>query len=221
MVAKVSGTFMVEMLGKTVPFVLANGKLTVEGKPFELKPSDDKAHPVASGWFQYAPDSFIQITSTGIEVKAKVGGKPLPITVKKPSGTFMVEIEGSPATFVLKEGKLTVEGESVALKPSAKKEYPATAGWFEYKTDSFIQISASANIKADATVKANSKIEVAVLKGNNKVPVEVKEPEPVPADSKYLHVREFHIKCSHLGTYVKLHSNRLLNIASNPYQANI
>ena len=82
MVSKVSGSWTVSMLGKTLTFVLRHGKLTVEGEHFELMPAEKKEYPVADGWFRYAPDTFINISPTGIKVAAMVGWTKVPITVK-------------------------------------------------------------------------------------------------------------------------------------------
>ena len=189
MVAEVSGTVLVEMLGSTSTFVLVNGELTVDGVPKPLTPTDKKGFPIRAAWFQYAPDSFIQITPLGIEVKATVGTKVVQATVTKPSGTFMVKIEEKTSTFVLAEGKLTVEGTPVELKPSENDKYPATEGWIEYKTDSFIQISATVEAKASVSTatkaEASATIEVEVLVDEKKVKATVSEPKPVPEESKY------------------------------------
>ena len=81
---KVSAIKSVEMDGKTKIFAIAKGKLTVDGEPMKLKPSDNKNYPTLAGWFEFKTDSFIQISSSEIKVEAKVGSKMTPLTVKDP-----------------------------------------------------------------------------------------------------------------------------------------
>ena len=170
---KPSGTWKVEMVGKPSTYVLVDGKLSIEGKPYKLTPSDDEDdYPSADGWFKYTPISYIQITANDINVAAVVGKKKLPVTVRKPFSTWMVETKGVTKTFVLAKGKLSVDGEHFELKPSKNKMYPATDGWLEYKAGSLIQISAAA-----------PKV---VLGGSEVTPITATKLRPIPADSKCL-----------------------------------
>ena len=175
MVSKVSGVWMVEMIGRPLPFVMVKGKLTVEGKPVELKPTNDKEYPVAAGWFRSTPNSFVQITPTDVKVVVKVGETMRPIPVKKPSIIRVVKTIGGDMTVVLAEGKLTVNGEPFELKSSDDKEYPAEDGWLKYTDISFLQVSAT-------------DIKIELKAGSMKLPTTVTTPKPVPLDSKYLHV---------------------------------
>ena len=83
MVSKVSGSWKVQTLGGTLNFVLTNGKLTIDGKPFQLTPSGNKDYPAGDGWFEYTPNSYIKISETDIKVVALAGTELLPLTVTK------------------------------------------------------------------------------------------------------------------------------------------
>ena len=171
MVSKVSETVTATLLGKTLDIVLVNGELTVNDEPFELTPSDHKDYPVTAGWFKFKADSYLQISPTNIKVMAAVGEKMVPLPVTKPARTSVVEVLGKASTFVVADGKLTIDGKPFKLTPSDKEDYPATAGWSKYSYNSYIQISPT-NIKVE------------LLAGGKKLPVTVKKPKPVPAKSK-------------------------------------
>ena len=63
---------------------LVKGKLTVAGKTFQLTASTNKNYPVAEGWFEYKPNSFIQVSGNDIKVETIVGTTVVPVTVTKP-----------------------------------------------------------------------------------------------------------------------------------------
>ena len=183
MVSKVSGTWSVEMLGRTHEYVFKNGKLTVDGKAYELKPSTSQQYPAVLGWFEYKANSYIQVISpTNIKVAASLGNDVVSIPVTMSPITYTVEILGRMITFVLANGKLSVQGKAIELTASDNAAYPATAGWFTFKLSGiqgFIKISPP-------------DIEVVMLAGSTKIPTSVAETKPVPSDSKYLFIIFLH-----------------------------
>ena len=89
MISQVSGTFTVKMPKKPKTFTLVKGKLTVDGEPVELTPSDNENFPTTKGWLKFKDDSFVQITSEGsIKVVSKADKKdeilPIPVEKAKP-----------------------------------------------------------------------------------------------------------------------------------------
>ena len=84
MVSTITDTYTVTLLGSTLHFVIVNGKLSVEGDPHELTPSESKDYPAAAGWFTYAANSYINISPTDIQVAVLVNGHKVPVVVDKP-----------------------------------------------------------------------------------------------------------------------------------------